>query len=398
MRNFSTPESADRGEISLLAIIETVLSIIITIGIAIKYETLLHIFIGSLIAPFLLFRTDYSTKLGFSMFSTIHIEYEILEKLLSVEVVQPTDSDMKFLLSSLYFFTVEVPINLILIFIMLGSTVIIRPLAALVGLFRHPIISFRAVPKNWKRIAGSVDLKYPPEPLPGLETYSTNFEEFRFGNMIGVLTRFFRSPFTFGSVLANGLLFLTVAPILILFYIPTLIYRFSLKSTTILYLPLIWLTHISFSEGNTLIQKLEDIKESPAESHKRIYAYFIIIFLTILPLFIFSSLAELIIWAKQNIHTNADLMRIYIPFNKIELWHIARSLNAVLTVILYYLSYSILRDIESGKSLPGNATDILFRGAFFVRGLFALYTLICGIYIVSQSVSLPAVGSDIFPW
>ena len=58
MRWFSNHESAARGEVSILAIIETLIAISISIGIAIYYDTTLHILISACIAPFLLLRTD----------------------------------------------------------------------------------------------------------------------------------------------------------------------------------------------------------------------------------------------------------------------------------------------------------------------------------------------------
>ena len=60
----STPLSADRGEISVLAIVETFVAISISLGIAWYYETIIHIAVSACIAPFLLLRTHRSTVLG----------------------------------------------------------------------------------------------------------------------------------------------------------------------------------------------------------------------------------------------------------------------------------------------------------------------------------------------
>ena len=61
MVSHSTRESVENGEISALAIIETVLSLRLAISVL---ESWRHVLIGVCLAPFLLLRTERATELG----------------------------------------------------------------------------------------------------------------------------------------------------------------------------------------------------------------------------------------------------------------------------------------------------------------------------------------------
>src|SRR5688500_11684274 len=66
----STPESAAAGEITLLAILETLLAAALAIVCIKVFHTATHIVIGALIAPFLLLRTEASTAKTFILFDS----------------------------------------------------------------------------------------------------------------------------------------------------------------------------------------------------------------------------------------------------------------------------------------------------------------------------------------
>src|SRR5687767_3521660 len=52
----STPDSAARGEITFLAILETVFAMALSLVCVVVFQTSVHIVVGALIAPFLLLR------------------------------------------------------------------------------------------------------------------------------------------------------------------------------------------------------------------------------------------------------------------------------------------------------------------------------------------------------
>jgi len=64
MRLYSTAESVDKGEISLLAILETILATAIAIYLSVTFDSFKWIAWSACIAPFLLLRTEQSTAVG----------------------------------------------------------------------------------------------------------------------------------------------------------------------------------------------------------------------------------------------------------------------------------------------------------------------------------------------
>ena len=64
MRFHSTPESALNLEITKLAIIETLVSVGLYVGIGIYFGTFRYLALAILIAPLMLFRTKISTEWG----------------------------------------------------------------------------------------------------------------------------------------------------------------------------------------------------------------------------------------------------------------------------------------------------------------------------------------------
>lgn len=64
MRLYSTPQSFVDGEVSLLAIAETILASSVSAYIAFRYDTLLHLAVGAFVAPLLMLRTAESTDMA----------------------------------------------------------------------------------------------------------------------------------------------------------------------------------------------------------------------------------------------------------------------------------------------------------------------------------------------
>src|SRR5271157_2153847 len=71
----STTESVDKGEISLLAILETILATAIAIYLSVKFDSLKWIAWPACVAPFFLLRTQDSIKLGFKLFLKIGYQF-----------------------------------------------------------------------------------------------------------------------------------------------------------------------------------------------------------------------------------------------------------------------------------------------------------------------------------
>ena len=71
MRFHSTLESVKNREMTVLAILETVAAVSLSIWLATRSGSLFYIVVATLLAPFLLLRTGESTKLGLRLFAPI---------------------------------------------------------------------------------------------------------------------------------------------------------------------------------------------------------------------------------------------------------------------------------------------------------------------------------------
>nr|VFJ47973.1 MAG: hypothetical protein BECKFW1821A_GA0114235_10188 [Candidatus Kentron sp. FW]VFJ51698.1 MAG: hypothetical protein BECKFW1821B_GA0114236_10106 [Candidatus Kentron sp. FW] len=69
MRWISTPESVERNEPTALAIFETVLAVAAYWGIAVWFDTHIHLLVSICVAPLLLLRSKESTEKGVRWFA-----------------------------------------------------------------------------------------------------------------------------------------------------------------------------------------------------------------------------------------------------------------------------------------------------------------------------------------
>src|SRR5687768_4796435 len=70
MKFSSTPDSAARGEITALAIVETLFAISVSLLLVQALDSVTHIVVGALIAPFLLLRTESSIAAAYRLFDS----------------------------------------------------------------------------------------------------------------------------------------------------------------------------------------------------------------------------------------------------------------------------------------------------------------------------------------
>jgi hypothetical protein len=130
----------------------------------------------------------------------------------------------------------------------------------------HPIASVSAILENWARVALSTDSFSPPEPLPQSETIGhpdagalritslARFVAWRF-SVIGVAERIVRVPLW---IVFAGLVF-----------IPALAYRFSVKTSTIVYAPFLWVIHQRMNSRLPVAQQLEELRHGVIEMLRR---------------------------------------------------------------------------------------------------------------------------------
>jgi len=357
MRWISSQESVAKGEVSLLAICETLIAIALVFYLAAHFNTLHWLAFAICVSPLLLLRTDKSTELGIKW-------WERWSNWMKVEKWGGRGKWSRFFLIT------------VVLMMACATGFAVRTSATIVGFLRHPALSLRAIPQNWSRVTLAIDSKFPPEFIPGhpKETPQSVLE----GET--------------GFAFVVALLFVT--PI----FLPAFIYRWSLKATSIIYAPLVFVAHSTFSENTDLRTKLQLIKRSDLS---RVRVLFGIVTLT-------AFLTKIILMMKWNGFVAAwkgnpiaEFLSLYIAPTEIPKWQLAEAANSALAIgVMLFARYALLRyDLDT--SLP---EDRIKRVIGFISGIrwsLALYTIVCTGYITireAQHWNWPALGQKWIPW
>lgn len=376
MRLFSTPFSADRGEITVFALIETALAVATSAYIAWTYETFYHIAFSATVAPFFLLRTKRSTVLGIQM--------------------------TKDCLAERFSMGIEVTKVSALPAVFLGITYasIFR------GLWHRPLRSILSIPFNWKRICLCVDFAYPPEVVPGWQRRSggaltvgrflrklPSFLDLRTKmfttewyenaeNIHPALNRFvvpILFTFIYVAAISYGALIISVA------YLLSIFYRVMMKSSAIVWSPLLWVVWNS-SSTDPAQYRLEDIKHSSFQNTVRMYSLFwlFLAFLKILAVFKFINTVPLPSWLT--------------PTLRLPLWEIGTFFNSVAVwLLLIFADIQIRkRRFRSPSALPDETITRILNGAGFARSAIGVYIAIC-MLIIAWSVEWPKLDVPLVP-
>jgi len=276
----------------------------------------------------------------------------------------------------------------------------LRPVSIALVAIRRPLYSIRAIPQNWTRVVLATDIHHPPELFPESETTPAHlmggFKFLRISEVPQGVREMIDGGPQERFVLAP--IFIIHAGIICLF---GLAYRYSLKATAIVYLPIIWVLHDSLVETTTLKQKLEDIRESQFERLKRWYSAFVIVFLLFVPAVLYFLLhgwwEQLGSWAQHAHPAIVVLLSAFLFASPsglhIEGWHVARGFNAMLTLVLFVAADSKLRKIQRGILDMTDTTVAWLNLWLLIRGLLTIYVIGCTLYIVIAAVS----WKDLFP-
>lgn len=223
MRTYSTPQSAYDGEITKLAIIECIVSVAIYVSVGLYLGTFRYLALAVVFAPLMLFRTEVSADWGLSIYSRW---INFLRRL-----PEPW--------STLALFTL-IPLT--------GG--VIRIVATVYWAIRRPLQTLRDTPQNWLRQSLCTDLAHPPELVP-LEVVKGNENWPTFANFLDA----FRSV----RGLSRVVFLFVISPLIILGWLPSVVYRVSFKATEIVYTPFIWVAHATLRNPLSLRTRLERI-------------------------------------------------------------------------------------------------------------------------------------------
>jgi hypothetical protein len=254
MRLISDPLVPAPREVTVAALVESVAAVVCSLTISIHFSTLKYAAIGVCVAPLLLMRSQESGLLGKRWFASL--------------VMKRADQTTQ---SKLIWFLIK---------IFMGS-IVIRVLATA----RHPVRGFRSIPSNWYRIVLCSDIVTPLEFVPDcgpirnvlIEHIDPNFPYIRDLTVFAIIFLGFFAVYIWAvigildyhdtrgeiatirartaliimlSAFMLGLLFIYSFAILsVVSVVTSYIYRLSIKSTALIWLPLVYVVARTYDES-----------------------------------------------------------------------------------------------------------------------------------------------------
>lgn len=359
MRFHSTPQSALDGEITILAIIETIVSIAIYVGIGLYFGTFKYLAWAIVVAPLMLFRTEDSAEWGLKVYEE---SLDFLEKLFKHLDRQDSHGDEPNFFNR---FAAAVAVPLI------GIT--IRIAATLYWTTRRPFSALSNMSQNWMRQSCCTDFFHPPEILPN---------EAAKGNR-GVIPKFddvldtFRDEDTVTKVV--------ILPLVVIGYLPSLIYRVSFKATAIAYAPFVWVSHATLQNPLTTKLRLERFTKGELEKVRRVISLFILTILIAKIALVWGG------WLEQSFieskFPSKKLAELVVVFGNWPWWQFTLLADALLTFFLFYFADAALGRIDSPHAWKEERTLGTVSALSFLRATLALATIGHFFYIALRVVA-----------
>lgn len=366
MRLVSNKESVAKGEVSVLAIVETLCAIALVFYLSSHFNTLRWLAIAMCVSPLLLLRTEESTRLGIELFDRwvnwvrAHLRPEQAGRL-------------------------KLPAFLLGIMILYGPIPFVaRVSATIIDALSRPGAALRAIPKNWARVTLSIDTIFAPELVP----------EHPFASFDRVVRRIQETQGKAALVVIWCFSFLFVFPL----FLPAFLYRWSVKATSIIYAPLVFVAHSTFSEGKDLRTKLELTKRGDLSRIRVLYGIAAIT----------AFLVKLVLMAKWNGFAAwwngnpiTEFLAIYVAPSEIPKWQLAELANSVLAIgSMLFARHALLRS-DLGHPFPETPVKRILGFVSGLRWVLALYAIVCTGYITMRAAhdwNLPALGAKWWPW
>jgi hypothetical protein len=345
----SNSRSVIEGRPSLLAFVETLAATGVSFWLAWTHRSIDHLLVASALAPFLLLRTRLSTRYSAT------IAYRLSER------------------EKNYFYDAMI----------LLSLVPLKVFTSAKAFSRHPLKSVSAIPRNYYRQTLVLDLVSPPKFYPGSEeviTSDSRFSEILSVDAYSIARRIFES---FKAVLRADKRLLRFAGLITssAFIMPmvtlSLSFRFAIKSTAILWLPLLWIIF----QARPGLKIIDRIKLSVGTAlSKVILAYSAITFL-----FFLCKLAPIIaaLWVF-NLNglgpLGVFLTRLVAPFD-LPLWQVASGLNAMLALVFFFRANRHLVAQDTAEAWPERWLQREYVTFQAIRTTLSVYAIICTFYI-----------------
>jgi len=283
---------------------------------------------------------------------------------------------------------------------------------------QHPLYTISHIPSNFYLNNFVIDLRFSPQLVPGddeinlllptLGLYNNSYtiisnslRSIRFLAYLiwlGGLTQFKehrRQTFQFyGRMFKAMASILIVQPILIVFAFSL---RFSVKSTAIFWLPLLWVMYQS-RPGVNVLDRIEIMIREPRFKLMLFYSSttavgFIVKLALLFRIWRFSDLSWLgpVGEAATRLTAPADL----------PLWQLTSACNAVLVWVFFFRGSRHVLAKNTKEALSDTRIRWEYVGFQAVRTTLALYVIACTFYIMATTAwhtNWPSIHVILFPW
>lgn len=357
MRLHATRESCDQGEITILAVVETVLAVALLITLSVWFDTV-HWLAGScFIAPLVLLRSEESVQRGLRMFQWIDVDDRAagLVLIIGALILLPL-AVLLFgwwaLLAFFPFLGVWIGLSNHLMFF------IIRFWAALITVFKHPCRSIIAIPANWRRVVMATDSFLEPEFVPGdPRSPSAIINNSQKDSLFWKITAFTN--------------FLTHYPL-------CAAYRWSVKATCVVYLPFVWMVNKARYRADSTQHMLSDYLADEIQTVRR-WALGLTGGFLIVKIIVIMRVDEIVAAVKAGVpEWGLNILRTLHPYltpRHIELWQLTPVLNGLLAVGMWLYARRILR---LGDRAPAARTIQFWWNAMScITLVLSLYSIAC---------------------
>jgi hypothetical protein len=339
MRTFSTPESALKGEITKLSIIECALAVAVYLSIALHRHTFRYFYLAIALAPLSLFRTAESTEWSLRTYQVVRSKVNLL--------VEHAPSAL-----GRFFLVVEA-------FVFIPAWLPVLRVAGMVyGFARRPVRTILEMPRNWVRQALCTDFAHPPEALPGEQlAVGASFITFQWTIWIAK-EKMWTLPF--GVAIA------------VLLFLPPLFYRISFKATAVCYLPFLWVAQATAGSRLPLKVRLERVTKGELEKVRRWLAVFVLGAFGVVAALHFGIIDVTSVTSKFP--TELAALNLIGVMKSFQWWHATLLADALLTFWLLFFSDAALARMDTQVWSEPFVANTVSMTSFF-RGALAVLTM-----------------------
>lgn len=358
MRLHATQESCDHGEVTILAIVETVLAVVSLITLSIWFDTLHWLAGACLLSPLLLLRTEDSVQRGGHMFEHIFDDdRKVTAGLIALLSILLSLALTYWIVGWWVLLLVPPFTGALLAMAFYPAIFAIRFTATVISVIKHPLKSLTAIPGNWRRVVLATDSFLDPEFFPGR------------GGGLSVL---YEIPI--GSYFERWF-YLTAYRVLYPFCAA---YRWSLKATCIVYLPLVWLVNTARYRADSTHEMLTDYLADEIQTVRR-WALALTGGFLIAKIIVLMRVDDILVAVKAGVpEWSLKMLRTLHPYltpRHIELWQLSPVLNGFLALAMWLYARRILR---LGNRAPATSTIQLWWNVMScVTLVLSLYSIAC---------------------